>query len=232
MAKSPHLVCQHLENIGREALGKYQEIIRGYVRGRHGVYALYRGKRLYYVGLASNLRSRLKTHLRDQHRNLWDRFSVYLTLGDDHLQELEAFILRIAKPAGNKQREKLPRSEDMWRSFKRDVRRRQSDELKTLFGGFGLAEISKPLKKDVVGNEPPLSKYFSKRTPLRVRFKGRLLKAQVRADGKIRFGGKVFNSPAMAGAAACKRPTCNGWKFWRYERAPGEWVLLDTLRRR
>jgi len=23
---------------------------------------------------------------------------------------------------------------------------------------------------------------------------------------------------------------CNGWKFWNYERAPGDWVRLRTLR--
>ena len=37
-----HLVDQHLEGISRIALENYQEIIREYVRGRHGVYALYK----------------------------------------------------------------------------------------------------------------------------------------------------------------------------------------------
>jgi type I restriction-modification system DNA methylase subunit len=46
---------------GRDALSSHGR--------RHGVYALYRGNRLYYVGLASNLRSRLNTHLRDRHAN-------------------------------------------------------------------------------------------------------------------------------------------------------------------
>ena len=42
MAKRKPLVSQHLENISREALEKYQNIIRRYVRRRQGVYALYR----------------------------------------------------------------------------------------------------------------------------------------------------------------------------------------------
>lgn len=50
------LVCQHLENISRKALENYQKIIKDFVKGRHGVYALYKKGRLYYVGLASNLR--------------------------------------------------------------------------------------------------------------------------------------------------------------------------------
>lgn len=82
------LVSQHLENMSRKVLENYQGIIRQYVRGRHGVYALYRKKRLYYVGLASNLRSRLTQHLRDRHAQTWDRFSIYLTIGDEHLKEL------------------------------------------------------------------------------------------------------------------------------------------------
>jgi len=40
MAKRTPLVCQHLENISRDALDKYQDIIRRYVRRRQGVYAL------------------------------------------------------------------------------------------------------------------------------------------------------------------------------------------------
>jgi hypothetical protein len=34
------LVSQHLENISRTALEKYQDILKEYVKGRHGVYAL------------------------------------------------------------------------------------------------------------------------------------------------------------------------------------------------
>jgi len=58
--RQAQLVCQHLENVSRKVLEKYQGIIREYVRGRHGVYALYRKRRLHYVGLASNLRACLK----------------------------------------------------------------------------------------------------------------------------------------------------------------------------
>ena len=61
------LVCEHLENISLDALEKHQDIIREYVKGRHGIYALYRNGRLYYVGLASDLRRRLKHHLHDRH---------------------------------------------------------------------------------------------------------------------------------------------------------------------
>lgn len=53
MAKRAQLVSQHLENIFHEALSKYQDVIRSYVRGRQGIYALYRKSELYYVGLGN-----------------------------------------------------------------------------------------------------------------------------------------------------------------------------------
>src|SRR5512143_3853457 len=148
MAKRTPLVCQQLENISREALGKYQDIIRQYVRRRHGVYALYRRGKLHYVGLASNLRSRLGHHLRDRHQDSWDRFSVYLTIGDTHLKELEALILRIVKPTGNKVKGKFAKCEDIRRRFARDVRKQQRDELRSLLGKVGTKEErGKPLSE-------------------------------------------------------------------------------------
>jgi hypothetical protein len=66
---------------------------------------------------------------------------------------------------------------------------------------------------------------------LRAFFKGKKLTARVRRNGSIRFTGKIYNSPSVAAAAAVKRRSCNGWTFWQYERAPGDWVKLDKLRK-
>ena len=107
MPKRTPLVCQHLENVSRTVLEEHQDIIREYVRHRQGVYALYRRGKLYYVGLASNLRTRLAHHLKDRHHESWDRFSVYLTIGDSHLRELESLILRIVKPSDKNQQGKV-----------------------------------------------------------------------------------------------------------------------------
>ena len=230
MAKKTPLVCQHLENISREALEKYQGIIRRYVRSRQGVYALYRRNKLHYVGLASNLRSRLAHHLRDRHRDSWDRFSVYLTIGDTHLKELESLILRIVKPSGNKQKGKFLKSEDIRRKFARDVRSRQRDELISLLGKK-IAEEEEEEGRFSEGRRPVLGRYISGPMKLQTHFKGKALKARVRRDGSINFGGKIYSSPSLAGAAACKRRTCNGWTFWQYERAPGDWIPLNELRK-
>jgi hypothetical protein len=214
-----HLVCQHLENISRNALEKHQKIIKQYVRRRNGVYALYRKEKLYYVGLAKNLRSRLKSHLHDRHGTSWDRFSVYLTIGEQHLRELESLILRIVQPKGNKQKGKFPKSEDIRRRFARDVKERLNYEVALLFGDKLTKSVSQ-------GREAKL-----RRMKLRAWFKGKKLRAQLLKGGRVRFGGKVYESLSTAAAKACKRRTCNGWTFWKYLRAPGDWVTVDHLRK-
>ena len=214
-----HLVCQHLENISRDALGKHQKMIKEFVRRRNGVYALYRKERLYYVGLAKNLRSRLKSHLHDRHGSSWDRFSVYLTIGEQHLRELESLILRIVQPKGNKQKGKFPKSEDIRRRFARDVKDRLNYEVALLFG-------DKPTKSVSQSREAKL-----RRMKLRAWFKGKKLRAQLLKGGRVRFGGKVYESLSTAAAKACKRRTCNGWTFWKYLRAPGDWATVDHLRK-
>src|SRR6266849_8532644 len=115
MRKRKPLVWQHLENVSRDLLEQNQEIVRHHLRHRQGVYALYRRGEIYCVGLAGNLRSRLAHHLKDRHHESWDRFSVYLTIGDSHLRALESLILRIVKPAGNKLKGKFAKSEDLRR---------------------------------------------------------------------------------------------------------------------
>ncbi len=229
MKRNAQLVCQHLENISREALEEYQDIIRQYVRGRQGIYALFRRGKLYYVGLATNLRTRLTQHLRDRHADSWDRFSVYITIGDHHLRELEALILRTVKPAGNKQKGKFAKSDDLRRRFRRDMKQSFNDEIDGMFEEFRPAR-RKAAPKKTNGRTPALAKYIFNAFPIRARFKGKIIKAQVRRDGTIRFAGKLYNSPSLAAAVACNRVSCNGWTFWTYERAPGDWVPLDALR--
>jgi len=200
------------------------------------VYALYRRGKLYYVGLASSLLGRLRLHLRDRHGDTWDRFSVYLTIGPRYMKEIESLILRVAEPPGNKVKGKFIRSENLLGKVKAEYRRRRTAEEEDLFGAprwrRKAAGRTKPRpfsKKE--GRKPVLAEHAEQVRLLIARCKGKLLKASVRRDGRINFGGKLYTSPSLAAATACGRPTCNGWKFWKYERAPGDWVLLDELRR-
>jgi hypothetical protein len=230
MARKSQLVCQQLENISREALAKYQHIIRNYIRGRNGVYALFKGDKLYYVGLATNLRSRLKQHLRDRHGQSWDRFSVYLTINDHHLKEMESLLLRIAHPGGNKQIGKFSKCENLVKRFARDSRTQQREEITGLLG----LKRRKIIGRDAADERPVLAPYvpYIRRSRLRARYKGKVYRARVRADGSITVRGsrgRKFNSPSLAAIHIVKR-NMNGWWFWQYERSPGEWVRLTHLR--
>jgi hypothetical protein len=227
MPKNPQLVCQHLENISGDVLEEYQDIIREYVSRRQGVYALYHDDELYYVGLASDLSSRLKAHLGDKHGGQWNRFSVYLTIGDRHLRELEALILRVVKPMpeGNSKIGKFARSEDLCARLAKDIRQRNREKLDHIVG-----RSEATIHMILPGRMPPLLPYVKKVFTLRGRSKGKTFNASVRDDGTIRLQGKVYASPSAAAVAATKYPV-DGWWFWKYERAPGDWVQLDELRK-
>jgi hypothetical protein len=80
------------------------------------------------------------------------------------------------------------------------------------------------------GRGPVLGLYQKRRRRLRGSYKGTMFRAIVRKDGSIRFKGERYTSPSLAAAAACGHAT-NGWWFWKYERAPGDWVRLRELRK-
>jgi len=227
------LVSQYLEKISGEALEEYQAIFRDIARRRNGVYALYRKDRLYYVGLARDLRGRLKTHLRDRHSRRWDRFSIYLTIGDDHTRELESLVMRIAQPAGNRQLGKFPRAQNLRREFAKRIRDLNKYHLDFMLGRQSpkVAASKKRRRKKGQPRQPVMSRWISKPLKLRATFKDRVLKARVRRDGRITFRRETFNSPSIAARRAIGRKRAvNGWSFWLYERAPGDWAKLNELR--
>ena len=235
MAKrNSQLVCQHLENISRKMLEEYQDVIRSFVRDRNGVYALYRRGNLYYVGLTSGLLGRLKIHLRNHHSDTWDRFSVYLTIGPAYMKEIESVLIRISHPPGNKQQGRFSRSENLLPSVKAEYRRRKKTEEELIFGSRKkLKKKPKAAKKmpKPKGRVPGMAKYAEVVKRLRARFKGKLIYARVLKDGRVSYDGQRYTSPSLAAAAACKRRSCNGWSFWTYERAPGDWLPIGELRR-
>jgi Protein of unknown function (DUF2924)/GIY-YIG catalytic domain len=226
--KRTNLVCQHMENVSARVLEQYQDIIRENFRGRHGIYALYRRDKLYYVGLASNLRNRLRQHLADKHKGLWDRFSVYLTIEDHHMKELESMVLRIVKPKGNSQIGRFPKSQDLKRQLQKEVRRRQREEWGALFGrpSGALRDVTNGTES---ASETVLGRYLHAPLKLRREYKGEMYKANVRQNGWIWYGGYLYSSPSLPASEICGRRV-NGWYFWRFEKAPNYWVPLKNLR--
>jgi excinuclease UvrABC nuclease subunit len=79
------LVIGYVERVSREVFSDFAAQLTALVGRQHGVYALYKGDQLYYVGLANNLRGRIKRHLSDRHTEKWDRFSLYLVREAAHI---------------------------------------------------------------------------------------------------------------------------------------------------
>lgn len=199
------------------------------IHGKSGVYALYRKDKVYYVGLASNLMGRLKTHLKDRHKGAWDRFSVYLTVHDDHIKELESLILRIANPTGNKTGGRFSDSTNLRSSLSKAIKESDSDKLATLIGGkFEVRRRKSKLNKSK--GTRSLVGIVNKRITLKAKSKGKEYKATLRKDGMIGYKGEKYPSPSAAAKAVVKR-ACNGWWFWYYKNEKGEWVRLDGIRK-
>ena len=110
--KKTLLVSGYLEDVSIQAFEDYGRELSELIGNQSGIYALYRGGVLYYVGLASNLNKRLRKHRRDKHRGKWDRFSAYVAKQGRHIRELEALCLRIMRPAGNLQIGKFSRAKN------------------------------------------------------------------------------------------------------------------------
>ena len=103
------LVRGYLEKKDRKGfellLPRYKEV----VGNSSGIYALYKGKKLYYVGIAQNLLGRVDWHTRDKHKNRWDKVSFFVINKHRFSKDIETVILRIADPKGNGTRGKFER---------------------------------------------------------------------------------------------------------------------------
>ncbi len=93
------LIKKHLEHKDwksyKEALGTKQ-------RGR-GIYILYNGDEVYYIGLSKrSLRGRLRRHAtKDRHKGKWDTFSFYQIGKTRYIKDVESLLLRVFRPKGN-----------------------------------------------------------------------------------------------------------------------------------
>src|SRR4030043_2094665 len=120
--KTRSVIAGHLEKIGARVFDDFSSVITDIIRGNQGIYALYKKDRLYYVGLASNLKRRINAHNKDRHQNKWTHFSLYIIRKEDHIKEIESLVLRIAYPKGNIVRGKLRQSKDIRPLLKRKLK--------------------------------------------------------------------------------------------------------------
>lgn len=233
------LVLKHLEGQSSEIFRKYHDIISGYVSGQPGLYALYNKGALYYVGLATDLRGRLKTHLNDIHKNRWDTFSAYLTADDQYLRELEALLIRIAQPRGNSVRGHFPHSENLLKRLNRDATQHDREVREKILGIKRKDKIrentqksNRSIRHHGTGHlVKALDKIKWKSIPLVAHYKGSVYKARFLNNGAVRMGDNEYSSLSQAGEAVTGKISCNGWRFWKAQNKNGDWVFVDEFRK-
>ena len=238
------LVLGHLERISSAVFDKYKQVITEMVGGRNGIYALYRNDRLYYVGLATDLKGRVNHHLKDRHKGKWTHFSLYLVRSEKHMKDLESLCLRIADPTGNKVVGKLAGAKNLQKAFKKKLLEKARAEVEAMMGGKTTPTPKKKTKspKMVKASKKAAATRRAKRTKiplagilkdktLRATYKGATYRAWVKISGRIRLklDGKTYDSPSAAGAAVRDGKSTNGWVFWTYKNDKGDWVKINTL---
>ena len=229
MAREQALFTEYLERVSGKLLEEeYRQVVAKMIRGHAGVYALYKGERLYYVGLAKNLMGRVKQHLKDRHAKRWDKFSVYLASADEHIKPLESLLLRIALPTGNRVKGGLPGALDQRRRLYRDMREHDSARHAALLGGHLAKRRVRKATAQATGTRV-LEGRLEKRMQLRAEYKGQRYLATLRKDGFIALNGDLYPSPTAASKAVTKRAV-NGWQFWRIRDKAKGWVPLSTIR--
>jgi hypothetical protein len=226
------LIAGHLEHISSKVFDDYHAEITSLVAKQHGVYALYKHDRLYYVGLAKDLRNRVKYHLKDKHAKKWDTFSLFLIHKTEHLRELESLLIHIAEPKGNMQLGTFAVKNNLKETLKSLIEAKNQSHLESILG-----TVKK--KKTIVkkhGTAPHvapkglvLHKLLSPGAEIRAKYKGKEFIATISLTGEIVLDGKSYQSPSAAGVSVIDRSTVNGWRFWKYRKPDGSWEAIGEL---
>lgn len=227
--KARTIVTESLEKINSKVFDLYRKQITEMIKENFGVYALYRREKLYYIGLANDFKKRINQHLKDRHKGKWNYFSLYLIRKTDHIREVEALLLRIAKPEGNKVKGKLKGSKDLRPRLKRLLTEESKRKIKEILGQTKKSGKSKKKAGKKDGKKHPLKGLLRNGAGIYASYKGKTYKAIVYTNKGIKYKGKFYNTPSGAAKAIVDRRTVNGWSFWRYKNKKGELVKLREL---
>jgi len=221
------LVINRIEKVSKEAFRQYFSEITELIGHSPGIYALYDDTDLYYVGKSTELRKRVKHHLRDRHLASWTHFSLYLVRRAEHIGEIESLLVRIANPKGNRVIPKGKSSGPLLRQLKALVKQKQREEFLELFaGGKAKQRIS---ERQHSRHQKHLKGLVSKRAKLYKTYNGKEYTATLTPSGSIIMDGNKYTSPSAAAKAILKRPA-NGWAFWFIKDLNGDWVKLKQYR--
>ncbi len=223
------LVVKKLENVSKLIFRNYYKQITDLIGNSHGIYALYDENELYYVGKSTDLKNRVKQHLKDRHYASWSHFSLYLVRKADHIGEIESLLIRIANPKGNRKKYRADKKSSLMKLLQASVKQRQQEEFNAMFGRTA-AKCASTDKGDKQAFT--LDGLVRKKTALYRTYKGKEYRALLTSTGKIKLNGKIFATPTATAMSIVDRGSVNGWNFWYYKNAEGEWARLSDLRGR
>lgn len=201
------IITSKLPKIGIEAF-EYRQILSDMLGDASGIYALYKGDKLYYIGKAIDLKRRLTQHLKDQHQKKWDTFSLFMINDKKHIGDLESLLITICEPKGNIAHPKS-RAKDLTKDFRNRIKAYQQDKNALIFKG----------KKCAKG----------KKISLAATYKGKSFSASFDCKEKtVKLNGKEYSSPSAAAMSVTGHST-NGLIFWKTKNTEGIWVPLKKL---
>jgi hypothetical protein len=92
-----------------------------------GIYVLYKGGELYYVGLTKDLYRRMNGHRKDRHRHRWDTFKIFRIRNVNYLKDMETLILQIHPTVGNRQMGRLSSKYNLTLPFRSALKQLKQD---------------------------------------------------------------------------------------------------------
>lgn len=109
--------------------------LRQIMKGYSGIYVLYHGAEIYYVGLTKDLFGRLSAHLKDRHRRKWDHFAIFRIKRAGFLKDVETLLMRVVRPRGNRSMGHIGRGGDLTKVLKREfaAQKRKMGQLEEAF---------------------------------------------------------------------------------------------------
>ena len=121
--KKGKLISEKLEGIPADSLQILSKDMKELLGKKPGIYALYNNKKLFYVGMAGNLHSRLKSHLRAKRSRKWNKISIFVIKRTQYLKDVELAVVNISKPSGNRQQSKIPKNNYLRKKYKEIVQK-------------------------------------------------------------------------------------------------------------
>jgi hypothetical protein len=94
---------------------EFYRIAPGSNQNGSGIYILYKGDDVYYVGLSKrSIRGRLRRHATvDHHKGKWDHFSFYQIPKKKYVKDIESMLLGTYRTKGNKVGGRLKKAKEV-----------------------------------------------------------------------------------------------------------------------